>query len=223
MNAVLTKSVDSGHAKAGDEVSAKLAQDVKSNGKVVIPKNSKLVGHVTEAKAKEKGDASAQSALGIAFDHAVLKNGQQVPMNVVIQAVAAAQSNSAANLATAEPVGAPMGGGGGRSGGGALGGVGSTVGGTTGVAGGATGDLGRTAGSVVNTSSSVAGSATSHAGGALSATGQLTSQSTGVIGLANMQLASQAASATQGSLITSTGKTVKLDSGTQMLLRVANQ
>lgn len=223
MNAVLTKSVDSGHAKAGDEVSAKLAQDVKSNGKVVLPKNSRLIGHVTEAKTKEKGDASAQSALGITFDHAVLRNGQQVPVHVVIQALAAAQSNTAANLPTGEPMSAPMGGGGARSSGGMLGGVGSTVGATTGVAGGATSDVGRTAGSVVNTSASAAGSTASHAGGALSATGQLTSQSTGVIGLGSMQLASQASSAAQGSVVTSTGKSVKLESGTQMLLRVANQ
>jgi hypothetical protein len=51
----------------------------------------------------------------------------------------------------------------------------------------------------------------------------LTSQSTGVIGLSGLQLASQASSATQGSLITSSSKTVRLDGGTPMLLRVANQ
>jgi len=228
MNAVLSKSVDSGHCKPGDEVTAKVSQDVKSNGQVVIPKHSKLVGHVTEAKVKEKGDAAAQSTLGIAFDHAVLKNGQQVPTNVVIQALAAAQTSSAGNLETAEPMGGAMGGGamaGGavRGGGGLVGGVGSSVGGAAGVAGGATGDVGRTAGSVVNTSASTAGSVAGHAGGALSATGQLTSQSTGVFGLNGLQLAGQASSATQGSLITSAGKSVKLESGTQMLLRVANQ
>ena len=224
MNAVLSKSVDSGHCKPGDEVTAKVSQDVKSNGQVVIPKHSKLVGHVTEARVKEKGDAAAQSTLGIAFDHAVLKNGQQVPANFVIQALAAAQTSSAANLSAPEPMGAPMGGGGAvRGGGGLVGGVGSSVGGAAGVAGGATGDLGRTAGSVVNTSASTAGSVAGHAGGALSATGQLTSQSTGVFGLNGLQLAGQASSATQGSLITSAGKSVKLESGTQMLLRVANQ
>lgn len=228
MNAVLTKSVDARHAKAGDEVAAKVTQDVKSDGKVVVPKNSKLVGHVTEAKAKEKGAADAQSSLGMVFDHAVLKNGEQVPTHVVIQALAAAQSNAAAS-AMNEPMGAPMvgsAGGSARSGGGLVGGVGSTVGGTAGVAGNAAGDVGRTAGSVVNTSASAAGSAAGsagRAGGALSATGQLTSHSTGVIGLSGLQLASSAAGAAQGSVITSTSKTVKLDSGTQMLLRVANQ
>ena len=227
MNAVLNKSVDSRHAKPGDEVSAKLSQDVKSNGKVVLPKNCKLVGHVTQAQAR--ADGSAQSSLGVVFDHAVLKNGEQVPMNLSIQALAAAQSSTAASSALDQPIGggAAMGGGGGGmvrgGGGGLLGGVGSTAGATGGLAGGAAGDLGHTAGSVVNTSAGVAGSATGNVGGALSATGQLTSQSSGVIGLHGLQLASQASNATQGSLITSTNKSVKLDSGTQMLLRVANQ
>jgi hypothetical protein len=76
MNAVLTKSLDSRHAKPGDEVTAKLAQDVKCDGNVVLPKNCKLIGHVREAKAKEKGEANAQSSLGVVFDHALLKSGR---------------------------------------------------------------------------------------------------------------------------------------------------
>jgi hypothetical protein len=47
----LSKSVDARHCKPGDELTARVTQDVKSDGKVVIAKGSKLVGHVTEAKA----------------------------------------------------------------------------------------------------------------------------------------------------------------------------
>lgn len=54
----------------------------------MIRKGSHLVGHVTEVKSKGNGDAN--SSLGIAFDHAVLKDGRQVPMNSVVQALAAA-------------------------------------------------------------------------------------------------------------------------------------
>lgn len=61
MNAVLTKSLDSRHAKPGDEVTAKLAQDVKSDGKGVLPKNCKLIGHVTEAQAQEKGEGGQRA------------------------------------------------------------------------------------------------------------------------------------------------------------------
>jgi len=55
------------------------------------------------------------------------------------------------------------------------------------------------------------------------AAGQLTSSSQGVIGLNGLQLNSAASNATQGSVITSAGKDVKLDTGTQMLLQVNQQ
>jgi hypothetical protein len=51
----------------------------------------------------------------------------------------------------------------------------------------------------------------------------LTPQSSGVIGLGGLQLATQTATAAQGSMIPSGGKSVKLDSGTQILLRVTSQ
>jgi hypothetical protein len=73
LQAELTKSIDAKKAKQGDEVTARLTQDVKSSGHVVLHKGSKLVGHVTEAQAKSK--ESSESKLGIAFDKAVLKGG----------------------------------------------------------------------------------------------------------------------------------------------------
>src|SRR4051794_955400 len=75
INATLSKSIDSKKAKAGDAVEAKTTSDVKAEGKTIIPRGSKLIGHITQASARGKGDAD--STLGIAFDHAVLKNGQQ--------------------------------------------------------------------------------------------------------------------------------------------------
>jgi hypothetical protein len=47
----------------------------------------------------------------------------------------------------------------------------------------------------------------------------LTSTSSGVFGLQGITLTSQAANATQGSLLVSSNKNVHLDSGTRMLLR----
>ncbi len=84
--AELTKSIDAKKAKPGDQVTAKLTQDVKANGKVVLHKGSKLVGHVTQAQAKSK--ENAESKLGVVFDKAVLKDGQEVAFNGVIQALA---------------------------------------------------------------------------------------------------------------------------------------
>jgi hypothetical protein len=219
--ATLTKPVDARKSKPGDEITAKTTEDVRSGSGVVIPRGSRLVGHVTDAKAKAKGDS--ESALGIAFDHAVLRDGQQVPFNASIKAIAAAANNNSAAIGddnfgagnssvAGGGIGAPA-----SRGGGPLGGVGSAV-------GGATSTVGNTAGGISDT----AGSVGANAGGAVSGTtrgaaGQLTSQSQGVIGLNGLQLSSAASNSTQGSVITSAGKDVKLDSGTQMLLQVNQQ
>ena len=85
VQAELSKPVDVRKNKPGDEVIAKTTQDVKSDGKVVLPKGSKIVGKVTQAQARAKGQDESQ--LGIAFDHAILKDGTQMPVSFAIQAV----------------------------------------------------------------------------------------------------------------------------------------
>lgn len=85
IHATLEKPVDARKNKSGDQVVAKTSEDVKCNGKVVIPRGSKIVGHVTEVKAHEKGQA--ESAVGVVFDHAVLKDGSQMPLSLTVQAV----------------------------------------------------------------------------------------------------------------------------------------
>src|SRR6266481_4319706 len=204
INAELTAAVDSKKAKPGDRVSGRTTEPTKSNGKTVIPKGSKLVGHVTQASARAKGDS--ESALGIVFDKAVLKNGQEVPLNVAIQALASAQSAATANagndLAAASGAGGYAGG--------AAGTVTNTAANAGNTAGGA---LNSTAHSATNT---VAGS--KGAVGGLNAAGQLTSSSQGVFGLQGVNLSSATTGAAQGSLITCTGKNLHLDSGTQLLL-----
>src|SRR6266699_4213183 len=128
-NAALSSPIDSKKCKAGDPVNAHTTEAVKSEGKTVIPKGAKLVGHVTQASARAKGES--ESALGIVFDKAILKNGQEIPLNVAIQAIASAQSSASAagaDLDTMGGTGAPPAAGSGMSGGrGALGGVASAV------------------------------------------------------------------------------------------------
>ena len=227
MNAELSQSLDTKKCKPGDAVTAKTTSATKSGGEVVIPKGAKLVGHVTESKARAKGESGSE--LGIAFDKAVLKDGREIPLNnVTVQALAAQQAAAGGSLAQNDLSGGggAIGGGsaGGRAsggGGGALGGVRSTTGGAVGTATGTASNVGGVAGGAVNSTTSAAGSAagaTRGAVGGLDAAGQLTSNSQGVFGIEGLNLNSSAASATQGSLITSTGKNVHLDSGTQMLL-----
>jgi hypothetical protein len=193
-----------------DEVVAKNVEDVKSQGKVVIPKGSKLIGHVTEVKAAEKG--SHTSTLGIAFDKAILNHGTEVPLNVTIQAIAESQSSAAAAMSAASvPMTAPAMGGGmapaGRPG--MIGGAVNTVGGAAGVA--------STTG--MATTSAIAGAGV---GGGLngrvplSMNGQLQSNAQGVVGLPGLGLR---AGASQDSVIASNHGNVRLDSGTQMVLR----
>ena len=216
MNATLSQPVDAKKNKPGDQVTAKTTEATKSEGKVVIPKGSKLVGHVTECKQRSKEEK--ESALGIVFDKAMLKNGEEIPLNVTIRALAAAQTAAASSVGGDE-----LSGGGGAvgsaraSGGGALGGVRSTAGAATGAATNTAANAGGVANGAVNSTVNAAGAARGAVGG-LNTAGQLTSNSQGVFGLEGLHLNAAASNSTQGSLITSTSRNVHLDSGTQLLL-----
>ncbi len=221
-NAALSSPIDSKKCKPGDAVTAHTTEAAKSEGKNVIPKGAKLVGHVTQASARAKGES--ESSLGIVFDKAILKNGQEIPLNVAIQALASAQSSASAAGADLDAFGgagasaAGSGGGGGR---GALGGVTSTAGGAVGAVTNTAANVGGVAGGAVNTATGAGGSvagASKGAVGGLNAAGQLTSNSQGVFGLNGLNLNAAASNATQGSVITSAGKNIHLDSGTRMLL-----
>jgi len=219
INTELQTTLDARKCHPGQRVVAKTTQDVKEDGHVVLRKGTQLIGHVTEAQARTK--ANAESSVGIVFDEAVIKKGQEVPFHATIQALAAAQATSAASLDNdmMEPSGAPMGSGGGAMGGGLVGGAGSAVGSTAGATRGMAGNLSQTASGAV-------GATAASAGGnlrGLNAAGQLTSTSSGVIGMNGMNLTSVAANSTQGSVITSAKRNVHLSSGTQMLLRVNGQ
>jgi hypothetical protein len=217
-NTSLTKPVDAKKAKAGDKVEAKTTEAVKAGKKTVLPKGTKLVGHVTQASARAKGDA--ESSLAIAFDRAILKDGTEVPLNVGIQALATSETMVSGSEADADSFG--------TAGAGAAGTARGGLGGVTSAAGGVVGGTANTAGSVVNTAGrvpNVAGEATANvagtargATGGLNAAGQLTSNSRGVFGLNGLKLNSAAANATQGSVITSADKNIHLASGTRMLL-----
>jgi hypothetical protein len=216
MNAVLSQPVDVKRNKPGDQVTAKTTEATKSEGKVVIPKGSKLVGHVTECKQRSKEEK--ESALGIVFDKAILKNGEEIPLHVSIDAISAAQTAASSSIggddlsAGGGAVGSARG-----SGGGALGGVRSTAGAATGAMTNTAANAGGVAGGALNSTANAAGTTRGAVGG-LNAAGQLTSNSQGVFGLEGLNLSSAAANSTQGSLITSTSKNVHLDSGTQFLL-----
>ena len=240
MNATLSRPVDSRKAKPGDQVSATTTRDTKSNGQVVIPRGSKLVGHVTEARArgKSQGEATAQgsaaaagsatgsaansaagsasgsaeAALGIVFDRAILKDGREIPVNATIQAIAASSANAASQIGGTDSSlsGAAMGSGSGAGSASAGGLLGNTAGAVTGTVSGA---AQATAGGAIHALSRSPG-----ATGGLSGSGVLNSGSHGVFGLDGVNLTSATGGTAEGSLITSTGRSVQLDGGTRMLL-----
>jgi hypothetical protein len=221
-NAELSSPIDSKKCKPGDAVNGHTTEAVKSEGKTVIPKGAKLVGHVTQASARAKGES--ESALGIVFDKAILKDGQEIPLSAGIQALAAAQSSASAAGSDVDAfggAGASAAGSGAASGRGALGGVTSGAGGAVGAVTNTAANVGGVAGGAVNSAAGAGGSvvgASKGAVGGLNAAGQLTSNSQGVFGLNGLNLNAAASNATQGSVITSAGKNIHLDSGTRMLL-----
>jgi hypothetical protein len=196
----LTKTIDAKKAKPGDEVVAKVTMDLKTNsGEVIVPKDTRVTGHVTEAQAR--GKEQKESQVGIAFDHAVLKSGDvNLPMS--IQAVIAPPSNDP--NASGDYPGEPAGGGGAATspmGGGRSGSMGST---------------GQTQPSSAATNSVPTTDTDTHQQG--NARPPINGNTQGVVGISNLKL--EAGSATQGSVLSSEKNNVKVESGTVLLLKV---
>lgn len=201
----LTKTVDAKKAKAGDEVVAKVTMDMKTqSGDVLVPKDTKVIGHVTESQARTK--QQKESELGIEFDKAVTKDGNNLQMPMSIQAVIGQQNNNSNQQSeSAGPAGAPSSGGA-PSGGGA--------------------GANRTSGGGMNGSASNAPPQPSAPAGGENAPQnsgrsmpQINANTQGVIGISNLTL-SPASNETQGSVMTSEKNNVKLESGTMLLLKV---
>ncbi len=220
IEAMLESSLDAKKNKPGDRVEARATQDVKQDGKVVLKRGTRLVGHVTQAQARAKGQP--QSQLGITFDHAVMKNGEEVPFNATIQALAMGQSAATATTSADDMMAS----------GGGMGAASGNMHGGGGLMGGMTSTVPATAGGITNVASSAPGNAggvmnmAAHSTGAvggLTSDGRLISNSSGVFGLQGLSLDSAASSATQSSMIVSSTRNVHLDSGTQMLLSASGQ
>jgi hypothetical protein len=210
IEAALSKSVDSKKLRPGDPVMAEASESTDQNGKSLIPRGTRIEGHVTQASARGKGDAF--SSIGIIFDKAVLKDGQQIPLNVSVQALALSQNAATAPNANSGAGMEPMGNPGapntsqGRMGGAApMGQSTQAPSATT-----ATDTVGN-----VDTNNAQGGKG---AVGGLNSSGVLTANSRGVFGLPGIGLSTSQEGGQPAAVITSTDKHVHLDSGTQLLL-----
>ncbi len=81
----ITKTLDSSKLKEGDAIEVETAGSFKLPDGTLVPKGSKLAGHVTAAKARSKGDPESQ--LTVTFDKLNIANGKQLPVKGVVQAV----------------------------------------------------------------------------------------------------------------------------------------
>jgi hypothetical protein len=200
INAELTSAIDAKKAKQGDVVNARTTEAIKANGKTILPSGTRLVGHLTQASARAKGDP--QSTLGIAFDKAILKDGEEVPLKVAIQALAAPrvaeQTNTTQEMPAMMAGSSPMN---------------SSTPVNSGVPGGVS-PRGRSSEAPVTTAANPSETPSN----TLGAGGKLTASSRGVFGLQGASLNAATTNAAQGSVITSAEKNLHLDSGTQLLL-----
>lgn len=196
----LTKTVDAKKAKQGDEVVATVPGDLKSTtGQVVVPKDTKVIGHVTEAQKRSKDQKESQ--LGIAFNQMTM-NGQQVQLPMSIQAIVAPQKNNAAAASENQQPGSASGGSSNYPSGGGRGGA---MGGNT---------------SAPNTPPTSESAPTTNNPQAQAAPNPPVTESTkGMVGFKDMNLG--APDANNGSVVTSEKNNVKLEDGTLMLLRVS--
>lgn len=106
----LEKTLDSKKLKEGDTVVFQTIAALHSRSGLMIPSGSKVIGHVTQAQARSKGDSD--SALAIAFDKIEYGKGEDIPMKGTLQAVGPSLGGQGLNVGVDQPQISGKGGGG---------------------------------------------------------------------------------------------------------------
>lgn len=192
-NATLMTSLDASRNKAGDPVTAETSENVTYERTVIFPKGTKIYGHLVRASAARTGKGSA---LFVEFDKAVLKSGQQVMMNAGIQALVAGRT-AASGYATPRPnEGSPR----------------QSYSGD---------DF--TPHDVSNPTVVPASQKSNQAGGpgaqgGVTRQGMLTPESQGALGSSDLKVYTPLSEGSDGTVLLSAGKNVRLEAGTKLLL-----
>jgi hypothetical protein len=159
----LDGTLDSKKRNAGDEVTVNISAPIELSDGRTLPRGAKVTGHITESKARAKGDS--ESSLTVVFEKIAMPEGKIMNIKAYLQAVAPNPNQD-------------------QSGGGV--------------------DYGSSLNRTLQ-----------HAGGgetATTATPVLNAQSSGVQGIKDLALDGQG-------VLTSPGKAVKLEHGSQIMLR----
>lgn len=194
VTAELESSLDSKKMKAGDAVVARTLEVLKVQGATVLPSGTKLLGRVVQAQARSKGDPD--SLLAMQFDKAVLKNKEELPVALVMRAIASEVRRRGDDSGPgADPLGDPR------------------IGVTTSPMAGS-----RSAPPNTGTPNGPAsGGDVGGAGEGLGADGRLTPTSRGVYGIKGMRLAADTSKTPPVCVVISSEKSAHLDSGTRLL------
>ena len=194
--AVLTKSIETKTAKAGDEVTLRSISDLSVAGELVITRGSQLTGRLLQVSLKDK--ENPETVLAFSIEKAVLKNGTEIPLQAIVAAIAAPRKDPQASdpafgmMHSNEP---------------------KMVGGTSGSS---------PPGSVAaNQSSSNSALATLSLKGKLDQPTVLDANSQGAVDIEGLAITWLLMAPPPVTVITTRSKNLKLDTGTQMLLRMA--
>ena len=196
--AVVEKRLDIKSANLDQEVTLRTISDVAVNGIIVIPNGSRVVGHIVEFATK--GKESQESLLAIVIDKAVLESGKEIALQAIIAAVAAPQDNALPSdptygmMHSNEPK--------------------MVASGPNGAA--RTGDL-----SASSKADSTATVSTARINGEMRKGLLLNADSNGAIGFSGLTLSWRLDSPPPVTVFSSKNKEIKLEAGTQILLRMA--
>lgn len=190
----LEKTIDAKKVKPGDPIMAKTMDELKSGNQVIAPRGAKVIGHVVAAEPHEK---DSPSHLEIAFDKLEAGNGSEIPLKASIQAME--KPASYAPMASDNM-------GGQQAGNAPTGSSNSRMGGMT------PGEMGQPSRAPSSGNAGNPGTMPTQ-----SAPSAIAPNAQGVIGMSGVSLS---AGPQQDSVLTSEKHNVKLESGTQMILRV---
>jgi hypothetical protein len=210
ISAELLTTLDARHARPGQRVIARVTEDVRQDGRTVLRRGSRLIGHVVRAQAS--GDASAGSSLEVAFDRVVTGKTAASLNAVMTSIVSVPRQTPAESLSEPEPMPAAAPAPGPAASGGRPAG---------GLVGGAVGAVGATVDSTLNTAGGLAQSGGAVTGAAgTSATLNAASRLAGI----EVRPSVEASAGARNSTVLSTRRgNLHLDSGTRIELQVVGQ
>jgi hypothetical protein len=194
---ILTRTVETKTAKAGDEILLRAISDLAIEGQIVIARGSTLNGKLLEVVSRDK--ENPETLLAFSVEKAILKNGAEIPLQAIVAALAAPRKESLSTdptfgmMHSNEP---------------------KMVGGANSAA--SSGTL-----SASSKASSNAVVATANLTGKLDQPTVLDANSQGAVDIEGLKITWRLLAPPPITVVSTRGKNLKLEMGTQMLLRMA--